>query len=138
MSDQISKNTADRELLRSFQSEINTHIPAVVTNFNENNTVNVIISIQRTAILENGETSNEQTAELQDVPVCHHRTGRYSQTSPIESGDRCMLAFCHADIDDWFDDGESKPASSTRRHDLSDAIAIFGLYPLAILHACHL
>lgn len=51
--------------------------------------------------------------------------GNASVTFPIKSGDGCLLIFAESSIDDWLKGGESE---DLRKHDLTDAIAIPGLY----------
>lgn len=51
--------------------------------------------------------------------------GNASVTFPIAVGDGCLLVFAENAIDDWLKGGESE---DYRKHDLTDAIAIPGLY----------
>jgi hypothetical protein len=66
---------------------------------------------------------------IQDVPVCIPTAGGYSLTFPIAQGDECLLIFNDLEIDNWLQNGGDPPVNtiSSRRHDLSDAIAVFGL-----------
>lgn len=67
-------------------------------------------------------------AVIQDVPVLIPGGGGWSLTFPIKEGDECLLVFSDLEIDSWLANGGTENYTlSSRRHDLSDAIAIFGL-----------
>ena len=55
--------------------------------------------------------------------------GNASVTFPVVAGDGCLLVFAESGIDDWIKGGESE---DLRRHDLTDAIAIPGLFNFGI------
>lgn len=53
-----------------------------------------------------------------------------SQGQITYPGDTCLLLFCDRDIDLWLElGGKNNPPNTERMHDLSDAVAIIGLYP---------
>lgn len=71
---------------------------------------------------------NADQAVIQDIPVLIPTAGGWSMTFPIQPGDECLLIFNDQEIDSWLYSGGTKNNTiSSRRHDLSDAIAIFGL-----------
>lgn len=51
--------------------------------------------------------------------------GDASVTHPVKQGDSCLLIFAEAALDDWLKGGES---ADLRKYDLTDAIAIPGLF----------
>lgn len=55
--------------------------------------------------------------------------GAASVTFPVVEGDGCLLLFAESAIDDWLKGGES---DDLRKHDLTDAIAIPGLFNFGI------
>lgn len=55
--------------------------------------------------------------------------GNASVTFPLKSGDGCLLIFAEGSLDDWLKGGESE---DLRKHDLTDAIAIPGLYNFGV------
>jgi phage baseplate assembly protein gpV len=65
---------------------------------------------------------------IQDVPVLVPSAGGWSLTFPIKAGDECLIVFSDTALDAWLQNGgvDNEPISC-RRHDLSDAVAIFGL-----------
>jgi hypothetical protein len=77
-----------------------------------------------------GVTQNIPTpttlAPIQDVPISMMRVPGWSITLPITEGTECLLIHADACIDGWWQTGEISPQYDRRRHDLSDAIALFG------------
>ena len=63
--------------------------------------------------------------ELKDVPIVMPRGGEWIITMPIKVGDECMVIFQDLCIDGWWFRGGIQNWNDLRRHDLSDAIAIF-------------
>ena len=51
-------------------------------------------------------------------------------TNEIKKGDECILLFSDREIESWFINGDINPYTHTRMHDLTDAIAIFGIRSL--------
>jgi len=51
-------------------------------------------------------------------------------TCPINPGDECVLLFSDREIESWFINGEVNPLGYQRMHDLTDAVAIFGIRSL--------
>ena len=66
---------------------------------------------------------------LTDVPVIMPRSSKASIMFPIKKGDLVLLLFSERAIGDWLINGGLVDPISSRRFDLSDAIAIPGLYP---------
>ena len=48
-------------------------------------------------------------------------------TYPIKEGDECILLFADREIESWFINGDVNPESHPRMHDLTDAVALFGI-----------
>lgn len=48
-------------------------------------------------------------------------------TYPIKKGDECVVLFSDREIESWFITGEANPEGYTRMHDLTDAVALFGI-----------
>lgn len=82
---------------------------------------------------------NLETRELEDyslleqVPVIVMGGGSSYISYPISPGDNCLILFNDFEIDGWWSTGEALPENFSRRHDLSDAIAIVGLHSLVSL-----
>jgi hypothetical protein len=84
------------------------------------------------AITENIQIGEEDAKPvklplLTDVPIYFPRANGYCITLPIAKGDECLLVFADMCLDGWWQSGGVQDQMETRRHDLSDAIAIVGI-----------
>ncbi|HEY1645877.1 MAG TPA: Gp138 family membrane-puncturing spike protein [Candidatus Saccharimonadales bacterium] len=70
--------------------------------------------------------TNETIKPIQDVPIIMMRVPGWSITLPITRGTECLLIFNDMCIDGWWQNGQIAPQFDRRRHDLSDAMALFG------------
>lgn len=77
-----------------------------------------------------GSTQNIPTSvsiqPLQDVPIIMMRVPGWSITLPITEGTECLLIFADNCIDGWWQNSGVNAQYDRRRHDLSDALAVFG------------
>lgn len=82
---------------------------------------------------ETGEVTYETIAPIPDVPVLWQAGGGMSFIMNLEAGDNVILIVADRSIDEWQNSSRSKPSEpfSSRRYDLSDAIAIPGGQPPA-------
>lgn len=115
-------------------------IPGIVQSFDATKqTCTVKISIQEWILKpppatpqqsDPGTTQNIPTLEtiddLEDVPIIMLRVPGWSITLPISEGTECLLIFADTCIDGWWQNGGVNPSYDRRRHDLSDAFALFG------------
>ena len=103
-------------------------MPGVVVTYN--------VATQRASIqpslkseLEDGST--QTLPIISNVPVLFPRTANAWITLPVKPGDRVVLLFADRSLDKWSKSPElTVDPGETRKHDLSDAIAIPGGYPL--------
>lgn len=107
--------------------------PAIVKKFDsKKQTVNVQIAVMEKVKSKdefgNAVTVDKEIPELQDVPVCFPHAGGYSLLMPIREGDECLVVFCDRCFDGWWQNGDVQPQAETRSHDLSDGIAIMGVW----------
>lgn len=127
------------DTLWQFGCKLRVAIPGIVQSFDTSTQMATVqIAIQenvRIPILQpNGLpplTAQKQTvaiAPLQTVPVMFLRSGGYSVLSPVNAGDECMLLFSDACISAWKQSGGVQKQLRRRRHDLSDAVAIMGVW----------
>ncbi len=68
-----------------------------------------------------------------NVPVLFPGVGSWRITGPVHTGDTVMLLFSSSSIDRWAARGGMVDPQDDRHHDLSDAVAIPGLYDFAHL-----
>jgi len=107
---------------------INTSIPGVVNKYDSSkNLATVKPTVKRRLV------SGEYVAlpEIVNVPVLFLQGGGASITFPIEKGDPVLIIFAQRSLDEWLSGdgtGDVEPSTS-RKHDISDAIAIPGLLP---------
>jgi len=67
---------------------------------------------------------------LVDCPVLVLFGGVDFMSMPIQPGDNCLILFNDREIDNWFVAGGVQAPTTSRVHDISDAIAIVGIRPL--------
>lgn len=68
---------------------------------------------------------------LENVPVVFPRAGGASLTFPVVQGDTCLLVFIERSIDLWKTNGGQVSPDDPRKFDLSDGVAIMGLFPFS-------
>jgi len=65
---------------------------------------------------------------LAEVPVIFQRTKNSGMTFPIKRGDACLVLFSQRSLDIYLNSGKISNPGDPRKFDLSDAIAIPGLF----------
>lgn len=65
------------------------------------------------------------------VPVVWPRSSNASMTFPVNKGDGVLLVFSERALELWLTQGGETEPGDTRKYDLTDAIAIPGLYPFS-------
>lgn len=88
-------------------------------------TVEVEIQFKRRV----GETETKEYPLLVDVPFFILQGGGAFLELPIAEDDYCIVLFNDRCIDSWWDAGNLAEPLTTRKHDLSDGIALIGLNP---------
>ncbi|MGO4496428.1 Gp138 family membrane-puncturing spike protein [Paenibacillus sp. 2RAB27] len=118
-----------RQMLDNFAMNLRVGIPAIVQSFDpETQTVNVQPALREKVMDEKLEPRWEELPLLLDVPVVIPRAGGFALTLPIQPGDECLIMFTDMCIDAWFSNGDIQNQIEKRRHDLSDAFAILGIW----------
>lgn len=124
--------------------EVNTAMPGVVERYDAaTGRADVSPVIKRVYVVDGKDQAFDQPV-ITSVPVCFPRGGGFAMTFPLKKGDPVLLVFSQRSIDRWTDtDGKTKhDCEDDRRFDLSDAIAIPGLYtfkaPIQTAHADNL
>jgi hypothetical protein len=109
--------------------EIRCAAPGIIKEwFPEKQTVTVQLVTREKVVLD-GVLKSLKVPILQDVPIFMPRSGNFVMTLPITIGDECLVVFSDTMIDAWFQNGgEENEQIITRRHDLSDAIALCGIW----------
>lgn len=103
-------------------------LPCIVQKYNlDSNTIECQPTIRERVINEDNIITYQNYPLLVDVPVCFPQSSNASITFPINTGDECIVVFSDLAIDNWFVNGNIQNPVEQRRHDLSDAFAIFGI-----------
>jgi hypothetical protein len=66
---------------------------------------------------------------LENVPVLFPRAGGGGFTFPVVEGDTCLLLFIERSTDLWLTVGGQVNPDDPRKFDLSDGVALMGLFP---------
>ena len=102
-----------------------TIMVAECVSFDESrNTVSVQPLIQRKGI---GEEKASNLPIIQNVPVAFYGAGNVVMTYKPEKGDTCELWINDRSIEQWKNKGGITDPQRARHHDMSDAVAYFGL-----------
>lgn len=114
-----------RKVSSNIKSDIRVALPATILSFDPDKQTVVCKPLIRELVNTNGTARYEELPELRDVPISIPRAGNWAITLPIKPGDECMVIFQDLCIDGWWFRGGIQNWNDLRRHDLSDAIAIF-------------
>lgn len=110
-------------------STLRVSAPGIIKEFDPvSQTAKVQIAIREHVQQENLQLVWTEIPVLLDVPVVFPRGGGYVLTFPIKESDECLVVFSDMCIDAWFSLSGVQNQIEKRRHDLSDAIAIPGLW----------
>jgi hypothetical protein len=117
-----------RRLAEKISADTRVAIPGIVHSFNPETQTAEIQPAIKERIVVNGEVNLVSLPLLVDVPVQFPRAGGYALTMPVNPGDECLVVFADMCIDAWYSIGGVQPQIEKRRHDLSDGIAIMGIW----------
>lgn len=109
----------------SLASELNCMRIGIVQEFHpEDLTVQVQIASKKPIGLNPDGSQRVREYALIYAKVCYCNP---FITYPIQKGDECVLLFSDREIESWFINGDVNPESYPRMHDLTDAVALFGI-----------
>jgi hypothetical protein len=115
--------------VRAHLNELMTATVGKVTAYNPLfDTVDVLPMILR-PFSQDGETVHEELPILPDIPIVWPRAGGYILHMPIAQGDTVLLVFSHDCTDGWRETGAQSAPGDLRRHSLSNAVAVPGVFP---------
>jgi hypothetical protein len=115
-----------KKLKNSTLNSIKVCMPAKIETY-DFKTQKASVKIDMKELYEDG--SNIDYPVVSGVPVVFMASGGASITMPVNKGDTCLLIFTDRDMSNWLLGGTGQSPNSTRMHNLSDAIAIMGLFP---------
>ncbi|WPY01545.1 hypothetical protein Trichorick_01458 (plasmid) [Candidatus Trichorickettsia mobilis] len=124
----MSENTSLSDVLEALMNKINTElnvsIPGVIEKYDfKTQKANVRINIKPY------QKVDVDFPIVPNVPVVFPRSGGASLTMPVKKGDGCLLVFSDLDAKSWLLGADNVKPQTSRRHHLTDAIAIIGLNP---------
>lgn len=133
----VSRNPDLAEVIRAGSAnamfDLHTALPGKVDKYDvEEQKVDVKPLLKRTVVDSTGQEMTEELPVITDVPVVFPRAGAFFISFPIQVGDHVLLVFIERSIDRFAKgDGEDTDPVDLRMHDLSDAVALPGLYPFS-------
>lgn len=123
-------NRAVDESIRSELVNLHTALPGRIETYDAaTQTATITPDLKQLWVDEDEVEQEVVVSPIQDVPVMFPRAGGLSITFPVQQGDPCLLVFAERDISGWLDTGRREVPPEDRRHALSDAVALLGLYP---------
>lgn len=117
-----------KQMIQDNIRAVHTSIPGKITSVDsQNNTV----CIQPYGKFRKADGSYIDYPELKDVPMVQMQGAGQKATIqfPIKKGDGCMVFFSEQQLEPWKNDGQEP--NTELRHDLTNAIAIPGLFSQA-------
>ncbi|MCK4521362.1 MAG: hypothetical protein KAU20_02225 [Nanoarchaeota archaeon] len=106
-------------------SDLHTCIPAVIEKY-DHKTHKADVKPMITKTYTDG--TEMKLPVISSVPVVFPRSKEASFTFPIKKGDGVLLVFSERPLDTWLSTGKESPPNDGRKFDLTDAIAIVGLF----------
>jgi hypothetical protein len=114
--------------MKALEHDLRVAMPAIVQSFDvATQTVAVLPAIREQILNKQRIAIPTPLPLVSRVPIIMLRAGNFILTMPIQAGDECLLVVSDACIDGWWQNGGVQNQIDLRRHDISDACAIFGL-----------
>lgn len=148
---QIDRNPDDFEansaLIESYLAELHTAGPGVIekVNLTDGGKIkSVDVSLVHQSVYEGEDGADDLVIDqpvITNCPVAFPRGGGFAFTFPLAKGDPVLVVFAQRSLDAYLEtDGKTKhDCGDDRKHNISDAIVIPGLYtfkaPIATAHA---
>lgn len=102
-------------------------IGIVQTIYKESLTVDVLLTDKKLIGLNKDGTQKVRNYALINAKICYCTP---FASFPINPGDECVILFSDREMESWFTTGEPAAPKYSRMHDMTDAIAIFGIRSL--------
>ena len=125
-------NTQSENLERKLDElsdRLRVAVPGIIESFDaENQLVSVRVAIRERVSIDGEPFEHMEVPILEKVPIFMPRAGNFILTMPIAAGDECLLVFADNCYDSWWETAAVGNQLDNRRHDLSDAFAIVGIW----------
>jgi hypothetical protein len=114
-----------KQVNKYFLNQIHFALPGIIIKFDaETKLAQVQPSIKKRYI----DGTIQEMPNIIHVPVIFSQSKKFSDTFPLENGDGVLLIFSERALEQWLDNGHNSEPGVSRKFDLSDAIAIPGLF----------
>lgn len=111
--------------------QLHVALPGVVVDYDPTDgTATIELQVRDVVMDADGVESFEDHPKIPGVPVIFPRSSGAFITWVVQPGDRMLVVFCSQSIDQWLGTGIVSNTNDSRRHDISHAVAIPGLYPM--------
>ena len=128
----VRVNTQSENLERKLDElsdRLRVAVPGIIESFDaENQLVDVRVAIRERVSIDGEPFEHMEVPILEKVPIFMPRAGNFILTMPIAAGDECLLVFADNCYDSWWETAAVGNQLDNRRHDLSDAFAIVGIW----------
>lgn len=112
---------------KQLASSLYVAFPAIVNTINANGTVNVQPAIRERVVDADNVIRYQDYPIIPNVPVVFPSTNSAFISMPISYGDECLVVITDQSFDNWWLYGGLQNPIEQRRHNLTDAFAIFGI-----------
>ena len=108
--------------------DLHTCTPGIIQSYDEKQHLAEVQPVLKRVL-----TTDEvlETPIVANVPVVFPRTSSFIMHYPINQGDRVLLVYAERSLDNYLSDGSTDPAIDGKKFDITDAIAIPGLFPFS-------
>ncbi|MGA4300362.1 Gp138 family membrane-puncturing spike protein [Ralstonia nicotianae] len=121
-----------RVVMDSVRSGLWTSMPGIIQSFNPVAiTATVQPAIKGIVRGQDGASQFVNMPLLVDVPVHFPRGGGCTLTFPVAAGDECLVVFSARSFSSWWQSGGVQAPAEPRIHDLTDCVALVGLFSQA-------
>lgn len=117
-----------RLAMRTHMSDVHVSMPGRIESY-EAGTQKASVQPLLQLTLEDG--TRQRLPVINNVPVVWPRGGGAILSFPLAAGDGVLLIFSERSLDEWLAQGGETAPDDPRSFDLSDAIAVPGLYPFS-------
>jgi len=128
MTNPVTMTDAIRQAVLYQIGNIHTALPAAIVSYDFTKQKAVVQPLLNKAWSDGTVTP---MPKLENVPVIFPRAGGASLNFPVIEGDTCLLVFIERSTDLWRTIGGQVTPDDNRKFDLSDAVAIMGLFPFS-------
>jgi hypothetical protein len=122
------KNTLSdilEQAMRYTLNYVHTNIPGIIINFDASEKLADVQPSIKTKVLDGRVLDMPKIVR---VPIIFNRSQDFSDTFPLKKGDGVLIFFSERALERWVDNGHNSEPGVSRKFDLTDAVAIPGLF----------